>query len=82
VAIQIAMLLGVPQGLAYLAGIMSVVGHRFPVFTGFRGGGRGMAACGGMIVYGAAVAFASGWLSLADFGVLAAVAAVSLGVTR
>jgi len=81
-AIQVAELLGVSGGAAYVAGIMTIVGHRYPVFKGFRGGGKGMAAAAGMIIYGAAVAVTSGWLSGADFVALAAVAALAYGVSR
>lgn len=82
VAIQIARLLGVSQGLAYLAGIMTVVGHRFPLFRGFRGGGQGMGATAGMLVYGVAVALVNGWLSAVDVGVLVAIGAITFAVTR
>ncbi len=63
VAIQIAYLLGVSEGVAYLAGIATVVGHRFPVFRGFRNGGQGMAASAGLLVYGIGVAV-SAWMAL------------------
>ena len=82
VAIQLARLLDVSEGLAYLAGIMTVVGHRFPVFRGFRGGGQGMGSTAGMLVYGVATAVFSGWLSVADVAVLIAVGAIAFAVTR
>lgn len=81
-AIGIALLLGVSEGQAYLAGIMTVVGHRFPVFTGFRGGGQGMAASAGMLVYGIGVALSRGWLSAVGLGVLVATLLVTFVVTR
>jgi glycerol-3-phosphate acyltransferase PlsY len=82
VAIQAARLLGLPDGMAYLAGLMSIVGHRFPVFRGFRGGGQGMAAAAGMLVYGIAVALSRGWLSAVDIGVLFAILMIAFAVTR
>jgi len=82
VAIQIATLLGVTAGPAYLAGIMSVAGHRFPVFRGFRGGGQGMAASAGMLVYGIAVALSHGWLSAVDVGGLIAIVVITFVLTR
>ena len=82
VAIHIAKLLGVSEGLAYLAGIMTVVGHRFPVFRGFRGGGQGMGATAGMFVYGVAVALVNGWLSAVDVGVPVAIGVITFAVTR
>lgn len=82
VAILIAQLLGVSTGVAYLAGIMTIVGHVFPVFRGFRRGGQGMAASAGLLLYGVAVAFAHGWLSLAEIGLLVAILAVTFAITR
>lgn len=82
VAIAIAGLLGVTGGPAYLAGIMSLVGHRFPVFLGFRGGGQGMAASAGMLVYGVGVAISRGWLSALDAGALIAIVLVTFALTR
>ena len=81
-AIGIAGLLGVTGGPAYLAGIMSLVGHRFPLFLGFRGGGQGMAASAGMLVYGIAIALARGWVSALDIGILVAIALVTFALTR
>lgn len=81
-AIQIARLLGVSEGLSYLAGIMTVVGHRFPIFRGFRGGGQGMGATAGMFVYGVAVALVNGWLSAVDIGVPVAIGMITFVVTR
>jgi acyl phosphate:glycerol-3-phosphate acyltransferase len=82
VAIQIAYLLGLPEGVAYVAGTASVVGHRFPVFRGFRGGGQGMAASAGLLLYGVAVAMSRGWLSMIDVGVLVAILLVTFALTR
>lgn len=81
-AIQIARLLGLSEGPSYLAGVMSVVGHRFPVFEGFRGGGQGMAASAGLLVYGITVALSRGWLSAGDIVILVAVVLVTFLVTR
>jgi glycerol-3-phosphate acyltransferase PlsY len=81
-AVRIAVLLGVAGGPAYLAGVMSIVGHRFPVFRGFRGGGQGMAASAGLLVYGIAIAVARGRLSGWDVGALVAVVLVTFALTR
>lgn len=82
VAIQISRLLGVSESLSYLAGIMTVAGHRFPILRGFRGGGQGMGATAGMLVYGVGVAVFRGWISVAGVGVLVAIGAIAFAVTR
>ncbi len=82
VAIEIARLLGLSDGPAYLAGLMTIVGHRFPVFYGFRDGGQGMAASAGLLVYGIATALHRGWLSPIELGVLVGVVVVTVVVTR
>ena len=81
VAIQVALLIGVPTAWAYLAGIMSIVGHRFPMFFGFHGG-QGMAASAGMLIYGMGIALLRDWLSVADFAVLLAIAGLAFALTR
>jgi len=82
VAIQIARLLGLADGPAYLAGVAALVGRRFPVFLGFRGGGQGMAASAGLLLYGIAVALSRGWLSTAQIAVLVAIIAITWIATR
>lgn len=82
IAIQIAALLAISGGLVYLAGITTIVGHRFPVFRRFRGGGQGMAASAGVLVYGIAEGLSRGWLSVATIGFLVAVLAVAFALTR
>lgn len=82
VAIGIAELLDAPRGIAYLAGIASVVGHRWPAFRGFRGGGQAMAASAGLLLYGIARAVSSGWLSPADIAILIALLALTFAWTR
>jgi acyl phosphate:glycerol-3-phosphate acyltransferase len=82
VAIQIAYLLRLSEGSAYLAGIMSIVGHRFPAFRGFRGGGQGMAASAGMLVYGVGVALSRGWLTATDVAGLIAIVLVTFALTH
>lgn len=72
ISLQLAIFLGTPHAVAYLAGIASIVGHRYPVFTRFRGGGQGMAASAGLVLYGVAVALSEGWISVIDLGILAA----------
>jgi len=81
-AIQIALLLGSSEGAAYAAGLMSVVGHRFPVFGAFRGGGQGMGASAGLLLYGVGVALLRGWLSALDLGILVAILLVTWAITR
>lgn len=82
VAVWFAHLLGVSEGVMYLAGVVAVVGHRFPVFRGFRNGGQGMAASAGLLVYGIAVAVSRGLLSAADIGALIAILLVTFALTR
>lgn len=82
VALLVARLLGVPEGWAYAAGVASIAGHRFPVFTGFSGGGQGMAASAGLLVYGVAVALLRGVLSPAGIAVLVVIAAGTFALTR
>ena len=81
-AILIARALGVPEGLAYLAGFAAVVGHRFPVLRGLRGGGQGMAASAGLVVYGVAVAMQRGRLSALDVVGLVAILLAAFAFTR
>lgn len=81
-AIEIAGLLGVPTGIGYLAGIATIVGHRFPVFQGFRGGGQAMAASAGLLLYGLALALSYGWLTAADVAIFLAILLVTFAVTR
>lgn len=81
-AIWIAGLLGASTGVAYMAGLASIVGHRFPVFRGFRGGGQAMAASAGLLLYGIAVALANGWLSAVDIVILIAILLVTFALTR
>jgi len=82
IAIRIAMTLGASDAVAYLAGIASVVGHCFPVFRGFRGGGQGMAASAGLMLYGVAFALASGWLTTGDLLLVAAVGVATFLLTH
>ena len=81
-AIEIAYLLGLSSGVAYAAGIASVAGHRFPVFRGLRGGGQGMAASAGLLLYGIAIALSRGWLSVAYVAALVAILLATFAVTR
>lgn len=82
VAILFAKWLGLGDGVAYLAGLMAVVGHVFPLYRGFRGGGQGMGASAGLLVYGVGVALARGWLSWAEVGLLVVVLAATFAITR
>lgn len=49
-ALYIAILLGAPDWLAYLTGLLAVVGHIFPFYLGFRGG-QGAATAMGLLFY-------------------------------
>lgn len=82
VCVLVAGALGAPAGVTYLAGIAAVVGHRLPVFHGFRGGGQGMGASAGLLLYGIATAMARGSLTVADIGFLAALLLVTFALSR
>lgn len=81
-AVRIAFLLGLSESVAYTAGIASVVGHRFPVFGGFRGGGQGMAASTGLLLYGIGVLVSRGALSVVEVAGLVALLLVTYAVAR
>ena len=74
-AMLIAWQLGVAQPWTYAAGLAAVVGHRFPVWLGFRGA-QGMAASVGLLFYCLVTAILQGWLTWAS--VLAIAALVGL----
>ncbi len=82
VAIEAAYLLRLPEGIAYLAGVATIVGHRFPIFRGLRGGGEGMAASAGLLVYAVALEVSRGWLSVAEIVVLVVILALTFAFTR
>jgi glycerol-3-phosphate acyltransferase PlsY len=82
VSIAIARFIGASEVTAYAAGIMAVVGHCFPVQRRFHGGGQGMAATAGMLVYGIAIALSQGLLSAVDIGALVVILAITYAVTR
>ncbi len=81
-ALSFARVLGLPDGSAYLAGVAAVAGHRFPVFRRFKGGGQGMAASAGLLLFGVATALSRGVLSAVEVALLVAVGLVTLGLTR
>jgi len=81
VSMYIASRLGLSTGWIYLAGLVAVVGHIFPIFFHFRGG-QGMAATTGMLVYEMWVALADGQLSWAGIAMLGALAATVFVLTR
>lgn len=82
VSLQLALLLGASTGVAYLAGIASILGHRFPVFGMFRGGGEGMAASAGLVLYAVGAAISKGWISFLDLGVLVAILLIIFAWSR
>jgi glycerol-3-phosphate acyltransferase PlsY len=49
-AVFLARVMGTPEIVQLLAGLMAVVGHNFPVFLNFKGG-RGGATCIGILVF-------------------------------
>jgi glycerol-3-phosphate acyltransferase PlsY len=49
-AVAVADAMGVPELAVFAAGVISVLGHSFPVFLGFRGG-KGGATCIGVLFY-------------------------------
>ncbi len=81
VSMYVATLLGVTGGWVYVAGIVAIVGHCYPVFFGFRGG-QGMAAATGMLVYGIGVALGQGWLGALGLGLLVLLALGVFAFTR
>ena len=62
-AVYVAFRLGLPQPWIYATGIAAVIGHRFPVWLGFRGG-MGMASTVGLLLYALGTASSRGWLPL------------------
>jgi len=81
VAMYVANALGLTQGWVYLAGVAAVIGHIFPVFSGFRGG-QGMAATTGMLIYGIGVALGDGSLTPVGIGLLVVLAVAVFLLTR
>jgi glycerol-3-phosphate acyltransferase PlsY len=72
-AMYVAFALGLSQPWIYAAGIVAVIGHRLPVWLGFRGG-MGMASTVGLLLYSIATALDRGWLPLAWLAALGVVA--------
>lgn len=82
IALLIAETLGLRGGPAYLAGLAAVAGHRLPLFNRFRGGGQGMAASAGLLVYGIGIGMSRGWITVTDLALLAAVLIGVFAFTR
>lgn len=62
-----------------LAALLAFLGHLFPVFTGFRGGGKGVAtALGGFLILAPAAVAAGAVVFVAVFAVCRRVSAASL----
>lgn len=80
-AMYVAFRLGLSQPWVYAAGIAAVVGHRFPIWLGFRGG-TGMASSVGLLLYGLGTAIHGGWLPLVWLVVLGGVALSTWAVWR
>lgn len=81
ISMFIAYRLGLPPGWLYVAGLFAVIGHCFPIFSGFRGG-QGMAATTGMLLYVMAVALGNGWLTANGIVLLGVLAVVVFALTR
>lgn len=80
-AMLIASWLGVSEPWVYAAGIAAIVGHRFPVWLGFRGA-QGMAASVGLLFYCLYVAIVEGSLSWVTLLALAGVVVVAFATFR
>jgi glycerol-3-phosphate acyltransferase PlsY len=80
-AVYVAQVLGLSSGWMYASGVAAVIGHRFPVFFGFRGG-EGMAASTALLAWAMWVATVNGWLSVAGIGALVIVAFLVYALTR
>jgi acyl-phosphate glycerol 3-phosphate acyltransferase len=81
VAMIVAWRLGLAEPWIYLAGLLALLGHVFPVFSRFRGG-QGMAASAGMVIFGTAIALVRGWLTVLGILMLAVLAVGVLAGTR
>ncbi len=80
-SMYLAWRLGLTEGWVYAAGCAAVLGHIFPLFSGFRGG-QGMAAATGMLVWGIGRAVVLGLLGAPALAGLFAIAAVAFVLTR
>ena len=80
-SMYLAWRLGLAEGWVYAAGCAALLGHVFPLFSGFRGG-QGMAAATGMLVWGIGRAVTLGLLGAPALAGLFAVAAVAFVLTR
>lgn len=76
-AMLIAWRLGVAAPWMYAAGVAAVLGHRFPVWLGFRGA-QGVGASVGLLFYGLTVAVIEGWLSWLVLLALAGAVAIAM----
>jgi len=76
-AILIAWRLGVAEPWMYAAGVAAVLGHRFPVWLGFRGA-QGVGASVGLLFYGLTIAVIEGWLGWPVVLALAGVVGVAM----
>lgn len=75
--VWIAQLLGMDAAVQLTAGVVAIVGHNWPIFLGFKGGGRGVFTTLGVITA------VSPWLGLIIFVMpytLAPIKQVALGV--
>jgi len=80
-AVWIAHLIGADPLFVYGAGLMAVVGHRFPLYARFRGG-EGVGASSGLMLFSVGVALQRSWLSPVTFTALAIAALVVFLVWR
>jgi len=80
-SIFLASKLGVLAGWTYVAGLFAVLGHRYPLFSRFRGG-QGMAATTGMLLWTMALGLHEGWLTATGIALLGVVAVAVFALTR
>jgi len=80
-AIYIGFWLGVPEVVAYSAGLAAIIGHIFPFYLGFRGG-HGAATSVGLLLYFLYLLFKDQFLPLESMGILAIVVLALYLITR
>jgi glycerol-3-phosphate acyltransferase PlsY len=81
VAMGLAARLGVTPPWMYAAGIAAVIGHRYPLWSGFRGG-NGTATSTGLALYTLGLCLADGWVATTTFAAIVLIAGIVFGVTR
>lgn len=77
VFIYVAMHLGAGDWIVALTGLAAFLGHIYPVWTDFKGGGKGVATAGGCLLAWTPLGFL--WILLVFFAGLMATGRVSVG---